>query len=125
MYKILEKYAQLKVEQNMKLDEERKNLAQMDEDLIKNFMELYDKEVKVIHSNQELIEKDLQFLYKESDKLSQNTKTAINIYDDFLEYLKEAGDLVNWCNIIEKEMCDVYDTIATKQRAHYSTPNIS
>jgi hypothetical protein len=125
MYKILEKYTQLKVEQNMKLDDEKRNLASLDEDLIKNFMELYDKHVKVIHTNQEHIEKDLKFLYKESDKLAQNTKTAINIYDDFLEYLKEAGDLVNWCNIIEKEMSEVYNTIATKQRGNYTSPDLS
>jgi hypothetical protein len=125
MYKILEKYAQLKVEQNMKLDEDKRNLAILDEELINNFMELYDKEVKVIHSNQEQIKKDLQFLYKESDKLTQNTKSAITVYDDFLEYLKEAGDLVNWCSIVEREMCEVYDTIATKQRGNYTSPNIS
>jgi hypothetical protein len=125
MFKILEKYAQIKVEQNMKLDDEKRNIAILDDELIKNFMELYDKEVKVIHSNQELIEKDLQYLYKESDKLAHNTKTAINIYDDFLEYLKEAGDLVNWCSIVEKEMCEVYGTIATKQRVNYTSPNLN
>ncbi len=125
MYKILEKYAQLKVEQNMKLDEDKRNLAKLDEELINNFMELYDKEVKVIHSNQEQIKKDLQYLYKESDKLTQNTKSAITVYDDFLEYLKEAGDLVNWCSIVEKDMCEVYDTITTKQRGNYASPNLS
>ena len=121
MYKILEKYAQLKGEQNFKLEDDKKNLLHLDEDILKIFMELYDKDVKTIHNNQELIEKDLQSLYKESEKLSNTSKLAVNLYDSFLEYLKEAGDLVNWCSIIEKDMCEIYDLIATKQRSNYAS----
>ena len=67
-------------------------------------MELYDKEVKIIHQNEEKIEKNLQLLYAESLNLQKNTKEACKIYDDLLEYFKEAGDLYNWCTILEKEM---------------------
>ena len=34
-----------------------------------------------------------------------------------LEYLKEAGDLFNWCNILEKEMSDIHDAIASKHKS--------
>ncbi len=67
-----------------------------------------------------MIEKDLQSLYKETEKVLATTKNAITIYDSFIEYLKvniqsfkEAGDLVNWCGIIENEMIELHDQIAT------------
>jgi hypothetical protein len=119
MYKILEKYIQLKVDQSTKTEEENANLIQLDENIQKNFLELYDKDVKHIHNNQEQIDKDLQFLFKETDKLTSTTKIAINLYDNFLEYLKEAGDLVNWCSLIEQEMIDIHEHIASRQRGNY------
>ena len=36
--------------------------------------------------------------------MQKNTKDACKIYDDLLEYFKEAGDLYNWCTILEQEM---------------------
>jgi hypothetical protein len=113
-YKILEKYAQLKSEHGILQSEENRSLLNIDEDILKKFMALYDKDVKTIHSNQEQIEKDLQYLYKETDKLTQTTKNAVHIYDGFLENLKEAGDLFNWCNILEKEMSELHWIIASK-----------
>ena len=41
-----------------------------------------------MHFNQGVIEKDLPCLYKESEKIISISKTAINIYDSFIEYLK-------------------------------------
>jgi hypothetical protein len=120
MYKILEKYSQLKVEQNFRLEEDKQNLLQLEEDVLKNFLNLYDRDVKAVHYNQELIEKDIQTLYKETDKLTNTTKAAVEMYDNFLQYLKEAGDIVNWCSMIEDDMCKVYDHIAAKQREHYA-----
>lgn len=120
-YKILEKYSQIKGEHSIKQDEENKKLLAVDEEVLKNFLELYDKDVKTIHTNQEQIEKDLQFLYKETDKLANTTKSAVEIYDNFVEYLKEAGDIYNWCNMLEKDMVEVHNLIASKY--HKPTPD--
>jgi hypothetical protein len=119
MYKILEKYIHLKTDQNSKNEENTNNLLQVEEEIVKEFLNLYDKDVKTIHHNQLLIDKDLQVLYKETEKLANTTKIAVDIYDGFLDYLKVSGDLVNWCSMIEKEMCEMYDQIATKQRGNY------
>ena len=115
-YKILEKYSSLKSEHHIQQSEENKNILQIEEEILKKFLELYDKDVKVIHSNQELIEKDLQYLYKETDKLNVTTKQAVALYDHFLENMKEAGDLFNWCNILEKEMSEIHSAIASKHK---------
>ena len=50
------------------------------------------------------IKKKIRLLYAESLNLQKNTNEACKIYDDLLEYFKEAGDLYNWCTILEKEM---------------------
>ena len=104
LYKILEKYSKLKANSQASFDKTRKEIENYDKEIIKNFLELYDKEVKIIHSNEERIEKNLQLLYAESLNLQKNTKEACKIYDDLLEYFKEAGDLYNWCTILEQEM---------------------
>lgn len=116
-YKILEKYSQLKSVHSLVQEDDNKKILSIDEELLKKFLELYDKDVKAIHTNQELIEKDLQFLYKEVEKLTSTTKHAVNIYDNFLEYLKEAGDLYNWCGIIEKEMGEINEIISSRHNA--------
>ena len=104
LYKILEKYSKLKTNSQTAFEKTNKEIENYDKEIIKNFLELYDKEVKVIHQNEEKIEKNLQLLYAESLNLQKNTKEACKIYDDLLEYFKEAGDLYNWCTILEKEM---------------------
>ena len=104
LYKILEKYSKLKTNSQTAFEKTNKDIENYDKEIIKNFLELYDKEVKVIHQNEEKIEKNLQLLYAESLNLQKNTKEACKIYDDLLEYFKEAGDLYNWCTILEKEM---------------------
>ena len=123
-YKILEKYSQLKSEHNILQSEENRSLLNIDEDILRKFLALYDKDVKTIHSNQELIEKDLQFLYKETDKLCHTTKQAVNLYDNFLENLKEAGDLYNWCDLLEKEMTEIHSIIASKYKGPVETENL-
>jgi hypothetical protein len=121
-YKILDKYSSLKTEHHLQQSEENKNILNVDEEIMKKFMDLYDKDVKIIHTNQELIERDLQILYKETEKMSSTTKQAVLLYDNFLENMKEAGDLFNWCNILEKEMSEIHSAIASKHKGH--TENI-
>ena len=87
-YKILEKYSQIKVDHFAKQDYENKNLVEFEEDIIKDFLELYDKDIKKIHSNEEMIEKDLQILHRENEKFQNITNQTIVLYDEFMEYLK-------------------------------------
>lgn len=87
-YKILEKYSQIKTEHQITQNEENKNVLEIDNDIITKFLNLYDKDVKTIHSNQEIIKDELKLLFKESEKIVNNTKAAIDIYDNFMENLK-------------------------------------
>jgi ATP-dependent Lon protease len=122
--KINEKYNSLIQDHNNLQQEENHNILTLDEEVLKKFLELFDKDVKVIHSNQEQIEKDLQYLYKETDKLTHTTKQSINLYDNFLENLKEAGDLFNWCGILEKEMSEIHSNIASKHKEKIAEHNL-
>jgi hypothetical protein len=115
-YKILEKYSNLKIEHKLTQEEDNRRVLKIEEELLKSFLDLYDKDVKIIHSNQEHIDKDLQFLNRETDKFTQTTRYAVQIYDSFLENLKEAGDLYNWCNILEKDMQEIHEAIALRHR---------
>jgi hypothetical protein len=87
-YKILEKYSRLKAEHQLVQNEESNRLLEIDNEIITKFLNLYDKDVKTIHTNQEIIKDELKLLYKETDRLVNNTKAAIDIYDNFMENLK-------------------------------------
>ena len=111
-YKILEKYSNIKALNDFKhgnfkfiwillVGDETRKIVAMEEEIVNNFLDLHDKvfkinqtkfsklqDVKIVHYNQNMIEKDLQILYKENEKLVNHTKAAIKLYDDFLEILK-------------------------------------
>ncbi len=98
-YKILEKYSQIRIEHNSKQANENKNLIELEQEIIKNFLDLYDKDIKKIHNNEELIEKDLLTLYRENEKFQNITNQTILLYDNFMEYLK----VINFFNISFKK----------------------
>ena len=104
LYKILDKYSKLKNNHEIKQNEQNRIIEEYDKEIIENFLNLYDKDVKKIHANEEKIEKNLQSLYNESIEIEKTCKEAFSMYDELLEFFKETGDLFNWCNILEKEM---------------------
>ena len=104
LFKILDKYSKLKNNHEIKQNEQNRIIEEYDKEIIENFLNLYDKDVKKIHANEEKIEKNLQSLYNESIEIEKTCKEAFSMYDELLEFFKETGDLFNWCNIIEKEM---------------------
>ena len=94
----------MKNNHEIKQNEQNRIIEEYDKEIIENFLNLYDKDVKKIHANEEKIEKNLQSLYNESIEIEKTCKEAFTMYDELLEFFKETGDLFNWCNIIEKEM---------------------
>ena len=104
LFKILDKYSKLKNNHEIKQNEQNRIIEEYDKEIIENFLNLYDKDVKKIHANEEKIEKNLQSLYNESIEIEKTCKEAFTMYDELLEFFKETGDLFNWCNILEKEM---------------------
>lgn len=108
-YKILESKSNLDSEDSLKQEEQLLELTDLQSELIHNFMELNDSNVKIIHKKQDDIKKDLETVFKHSDSLSKTTKDAIKMYDEFVEYLKEGGDLFNYASILEVEMVKLFD----------------
>ena len=115
LYKILEKYSRLKNNHALKQIEENKIIEEYDKEIIENFLNLYDKDVKKIHTNEEKIEKNLKSLYYESVEIEKTCKEAFSMYDKLLEFFKETGDLYNWCTILEKEMDSIQNQIFDKK----------
>ena len=115
LYKILEKYSRLKNNHALKQIEENKIIEEYDKEIIENFLNLYDKDVKKIHTNEEKIEKNLQSLYSESIEIEKTCKEAFSMYDQLLEFFKETGDLYNWCTILEKEMDSIQNQVFDKK----------
>ena len=104
LFKILDKYSKIKANNENRQIEQNKIIESYDKEIIKNFLELYDKDVKTIHNNEVKIDQNLQELYLISTDIEKITKDGLNMYDQLLEYFKEAGDLYNFCTILEKEM---------------------
>ena len=104
LFKILDKYSKIKANNENRQIEQNKIIESYDKEIIKNFLELYDKDVKTIHNNEVKIDQNLQELYSISTDVEKITKEGLNMYDQLLEYFKEAGDLYNFCTILEKEM---------------------
>ena len=115
LYKILEKYSRLKNNHALKQIEENKIIEEYDKEIIENFLNLYDKDVKKIHTNEEKIEKNLKSLYYESVEIEKTCKEAFSMYDQLLEFFKETGDLYNWCTILEKEMDSIQNQVFEKK----------
>jgi len=115
-YKILEKKSLIDSNNELKRDDIQKNIQNYQSELIDNFLEENDSSVKSIHINQENIKNDIDILYKHSENIKKITKDSIKVYDDFLEYMKEAGDLYNYSSILEKELDNLHEKIIK----HYS-----
>ena len=115
LYKILDKYSKLKNNHEIKQNEQNRIIEEYDKEIIENFLNLYDKDVKKIHTNEEKIEKNLQSLYSESIEIEKTCKEAFSMYDQLLEFFKETGDLYNWCTILEKEMDSIQNQVFDKK----------
>jgi hypothetical protein len=115
LFKILDKYSQLKKEHEIQQEKDNKIIEEHDKEIIKTFLDLYDKDVKIIHANQEKIEKNIQALNAESVKFNAICKDALNVYDNLVEYFKEAGDLFNFCNIVKQEIEDIENKVFEKK----------
>jgi hypothetical protein len=107
LFKVLDKYSKITANNENRQNEQNKIIESYDKEIIKNFLELYDKDVKKIHNNEVKIDQNLQELYNISSDIEKITKDGLNMYDQLLEYFKEAGDLYNFCTILEKEMDNI------------------
>ncbi len=120
LFKILDKYSKIKANNENRQIEQNKIIESYDKEIIKNFLELYDKDVKTIHNNEVKIDQNLQELYTISTDVEKITKDGLNMYDQLLEYFKEAGDLYNFCTILEKEMDSIQNDFFSQKEKENS-----
>lgn len=110
-YKIIEKKSVIDSNNEIKQNECLDSLLKSQSELIDNFMEVNDNQVKIIHYNQEDIKKDLDVLFRHSESICKISKDATKLYDEFIEYMKEAGDLYNFAQILADDMNKLHDKI--------------
>lgn len=111
-YKILEKYTKKKSIYLIQEEKREIDVLGKQEDIIREFLDLKDSQVKVIHNNQEKIEENLKVLYAESTRLNNISKESMIEYDEFVEYLKEAGDLYNWSQMLRNEIEKLHNKVS-------------
>lgn len=120
-YKIIEKKSLLDAENDIKQSECIKKAEDNQSELIDNFMTINDSLVKSIHINQEQIKNDLGVVFKHSETISKISKESIKQYNEFIEYMKEAGDLYNYSNILSSELDELHDKLIT----YYSDKSVN
>ena len=113
-YKIIEKKTILESQCDLVSQDILGKAISNETKLLNNFLQTYDSKVKVIHVNQEIIKNDLDTLFKQSEEISKITKDATRCYDEFIEYMKEVGDLYNYSTILEEEVNSLHDKILNK-----------
>lgn len=116
-YRLLEAKTKIDSKYTIKNEDNLKEILDIQTSIVKDFMDLTDSKVKLIYDNQEEIKANLTNLFKANDTIIKTTKEVDKTYDEFLEHLKEAGDLFNYSNIIEKDMDLIYNKIITKNKS--------
>lgn len=74
-----------------------------------------DEKVSIIHRNQDKIKENLNIFYKQNENIIKYTKEAERVFDEFVEYLKEAGDLFNYANILNSKTEELYNKIISNK----------
>ena len=113
-YKILEEKTSIESDINFQEERNMNKIKHLQNEIINELMRSNDSKVNVIHENQEKIKENLHTLYKQNDSFLKLTKEANKVYDEFVEYLKEAGDLFNYSEILSKNMNSLHDKIVLK-----------
>jgi hypothetical protein len=86
---------------------------------------LYDgvnRDVSVVHKNQQLLAAEADKLSKETTRFAKQTTQWVGMYSTFNESLKELGDVANWSAAIESEMNVVAATLERVIEAKGSSP---
>ncbi len=113
-YKILEEKTSIESDISLKEENNMNKIKHLQNEVINELMKSNDYKVNIIHENQEKIKENLHCLYKQNDSILKLTKEANKVYDEFVEYLKEAGDLFNYSEILSKNMTSLHDKIVLK-----------
>lgn len=108
---ILQEKTILDTNNQIKRDEIEKETLNLILENKKVFESNNDEKVSIIHMNQDKIKENLNVFYKQNDIIIKYTKEAEKVFDEFVEYLKEAGDLFNYANILNNKTEELYNKI--------------
>ena len=75
------------------------------------YIDNVNKDVRKIHSNQKRIIEEIRKLKTGSEELVKQAQSWIELYDGLSGSLKEAGDIINWYNVLEKRASFVKDKL--------------
>lgn len=103
-YKLAEQSSLIQAKKEIKESDLLKESLKNEYELLNLFLNKNDDSVRIIHKNQEMIKSDIDTIFKQSEILCKISKEACKSYDEFIEYMKDAGDLFNYSEILSEEI---------------------
>jgi len=100
------------------LQQEKEKLKVESKAVSKSMTELFikeaNKDVSLIHANQKRIMEEIKKLKANTQEFIKQSHNWISLYDGLLNSLKEAGDVANWYNVLEKRANGIRERISEK-----------
>eukprot|EP00826_Nyctotherus_ovalis_P004109 TRINITY_DN10851_c0_g2_i5.p1 TRINITY_DN10851_c0_g2~~TRINITY_DN10851_c0_g2_i5.p1 ORF type:complete len:234 (+),score=68.67 TRINITY_DN10851_c0_g2_i5:188-889(+) len=75
------------------------------------YIEKVNKDVRQIHSSQKRIIEEIKKLKAGSQELGRQAQSWMELYDSLSASLKEAGDILNWYNVLETRAAFIKDKL--------------
>lgn len=97
-----------------KLKNENKKIAKR---MTEVYIDKVNKDVRQVHSSQRRIIEEINKLKAGAQELVGQAQSWIELYDGLSGTLKEAGDIINWYNVLEKRARFIKDTL--NERLHH------
>mmetsp|Transcript_70498 Transcript_70498/g.82128 ORF Transcript_70498/g.82128 Transcript_70498/m.82128 type:complete len:128 (+) Transcript_70498:35-418(+) len=87
----------------------KKKLKQLNEPLTRELLIHLNSQVFILHSNEQIIERETKNLRNECLRFYKEAKNWTTLYSELNESLKQIGDVVNWAKLMEDDLRTLVD----------------
>ena len=109
---LIDEYDLRRKELRTKITQAKKNLQDLARPMTSDMISSLDSEVLCLHSNQKKIEAETKSLKDNAKRLATNAEKWVELYDNLNDAMKQLGDVVNWAQMLEKDMQEVGTAVA-------------
>lgn len=104
---LLSEYDLRRKELRTKINQTKKTMQDLSKPMTTDMISSLDSEVLCLHANQKKIEAETKNLKDHAKRLTQNAEKWVEMYDSLNDSLKQLGDVVNWAEVLERDMQEV------------------
>ena len=109
---LVQEYDLRRKELRAKITQAKTNMQALAKPLTTDMISSLDSEVLCLHQNQRKIEKETKDLRENAKKLASSAQKWVELYDSLNDAMKQLGDVVNWAQLLEKDMQTVGTAVA-------------